>query len=132
MLIKHYAEGKFYTIRCPEGTMVVRNPVFRASGAPAPCDGIVVPFEGREVPIPAEPAGLLPLLAESRRCGLALVGEPEADVRLHGASCPACGEGDVNWLRAGDDSEMVHCDRCGADFAMPSPALIPIPDPKRQ
>ena len=36
MRIKHYAQGKFYTIECPEGTRVVRNSTFRASGKPEP------------------------------------------------------------------------------------------------
>ena len=130
MRIKHYAEGKFYEIRCPDGTRIVRNRVFRASGVPDPCDGIVVPFGGQQIPIPADPATLLPLLAESGRCGLSLLGEPEPEARLAGVSCPECGEGDVNWLRAEDDSEMVHCDRCGGDFAVPSPALVTLPDRK--
>src|SRR4051812_48359832 len=134
MRIRHFAQGKSYTIECPDGTRVVRNSTFRASGKPGPCDGIVVPFGGREIPIPADPPELLPLLAESGRCGLAMVGEPEPDVRLAGRSCPDCGEMDVSWLQLRDDSEAVHCDRCGAEFALPVPsdARATVVDPRRQ
>ena len=119
MRIRHFAQGKFYTIRCPQGTRVVRNSTFRASGKPDPCDGIVVPFGGREVPIPADPPELLPLLAESGRCGLALVGEPVPKEGLVGMSCPGCGEDDVNWLVVEDGSEIVRCDRCGTESDLP-------------
>ncbi len=126
MRIRHFAQGKFYTIRCPQGTRVVRNSTYRASGKPDPCDGIVVPYNGREIPIPADPPELLPLLAESGRCGLSMVGEPEPDVRLAGASCPGCGEDDVNWLQLRDDSEAVHCDRCRHEFGVPVPTVAPV------
>ena len=123
MRIRHFAQGKFYTIRCPRGTRVVRNSAFLASGKPEPCDGIVVPYNGREIPIPADPPELLPLLAESGRCGLALVGEPEPDMRLVGVSCPECGEDDVNWLIVEDGPEVARCDRCGTEFDLP---VVPI------
>src|SRR4051794_1268057 len=110
MQIRHFAQGKSYTIECLQGTRVVRNSAFRASGKPDPCDGIVVPYNGREIPIPADPPELLPLLAESGRCGLALVGEPVPDMRLAGMSCTGCGEDDVNWLIVEDGSEMARCD----------------------
>jgi predicted RNA-binding Zn-ribbon protein involved in translation (DUF1610 family) len=119
MRVRHYAQGKFYTIECPEGTRIVRNSTFRASGKPDPCDGIIVQFNGKELRIPAEPAELLPLLAESGNLGVSLVGEPEPDVRLVGVCCPDCGETDVNWLQLRDGSESVHCDHCGAEFALP-------------
>ena len=116
MHVKHYAMGKCYRIACPEGTRLVRR-----SDLPAPSgnplhDVIIVPFEGQDIPIPADPPGLLPLLAEAGRCGLALVGEPEPDARLAGVACPECGENDVNWLNVEDDAAKAHCDRCGADF----------------
>ncbi len=114
MRIRHHAQGKFYTIGCPEGTTVFRRP--------GPHDLLLVPFEGQTLRIPADPHELLPLLAESGRFGLSLAGEPEADEWLAGATCPECGEADVAWLQADEDSESVHCDRCGADFARPVPA----------
>ena len=79
----------------------------------------MVPFEGREIRIPADPSELLPLLAESGRCGLSLIGDPEPEMRLAGAACPNCGEDDVNWLSVEDGSETAHCDRCGSDFGLP-------------
>ena len=117
MRIKCHAQGKFYTIECPEGTRVVRR-----SGRPeagGPHDHLVVPLNGKEVRIPADPPELLPMLAESGNFGVSLVGEPEPDVRLAGVSCPGCGETDVTWLQLREDSESVHCDRCGADFVLP-------------
>ena len=115
MRVRHHARGKFYSIGCPEGTTVVR-----CSGAH---DFLLVPFNGQTLRIPADPPGLLPLLAESGRFGLSLVGEPVPDNWLAGAACPQCGEADVTWLQTYDDSEPVHCDRCGADFARPVPAF---------
>ena len=81
-------------------------------------DLLVVPFEGQEIRIPADPAELLPLLAESGRCGLSLIGGPEPDRRLAGVGCPNCGEDDVNWLSVEVDSVTAHCDRCGSDFGI--------------
>ena len=84
MRIKHFSKGKFYVIRCPQGTRVVR-----CSAQPAPVerdghDHLVVPFEGREIRIPADPSELLPLLAESGRCGLSLIGDAEPGMMLAG------------------------------------------------
>jgi ribosomal protein S27E len=123
MRIRHYAQGKCYVIDCPEGTRVVRNSTFRASGKPDPCEGIVFPFKGKEIRIPADPPELLPLLAETGNFGVSLVGEPEPDVRLAEVSCLTCGETDVAWLQLRDESEWVRCDGCGAEFALP-----PLPD----
>lgn len=47
MRIRHHAQGKFYTIECPEGSTVVRRPGSH--------DILVVPLKGREIPIPADP-----------------------------------------------------------------------------
>jgi ribosomal protein S27E len=122
MRIKCHAQGKFYTIECPEGTKIVR-------GADSPCgdlpflDHLVVPFNGKTIRIPADPPELLPLLAETGNFGVSLVGEPEPEERLAGVACPGCSEADVNWLVLQDNTEAVHCDRCGADFALP-----PLPD----
>ena len=68
--------------------------------------------------IPADPTELLPLLAESGRCGLSLIGDPEPAMMLAGAACPNCGEDDVDWLSVEDSSETAHCDRCGSDSAV--------------
>ncbi len=115
MLIKCHAHGKFYTIECPVGSRIVLAP----DGEMALQDHLVVPLNGKEIRIPADPPELLPLLAESGNFGVTLVGEPEPDVSLAGASCPDCGEADVTWLQVRDDSESVHCDRCGVDFESP-------------
>ena len=116
MHVKHYAMGKCYRIACPEGSRLVRRSDLPAPGGNPHHDVIIVPFEGQDIPIPADPPELLPLLAEAGRCGLALVGEPEPDARLAGVACPECGERDVNWLNVEDDGAKAHCDRCGADF----------------
>ena len=129
MRIRHFAQGKSYTIECPEDTRVLRNSTFRASGKPDPCDGIVVPYNGREIPIPVDPPELLPLLAESGRYGLTMIGEPDLDMRLIGVSCAGCGEDDVTWLQVEDGSDLFHCDRCGADSGVPvhKVGCMPIP-----
>ena len=90
-------------------------------------DFLVVPFEGQEIRIPADPAELLPLLAESGRCGLSLIGGPEPGMMLAGAVCPNCGEDDVNWLSVEGGSETVHCDRCGSEFGLPLSQTILVP-----
>jgi hypothetical protein len=127
MRVKHHAQGKFYTIECPEGTRLVRHSEPSADGEAVPHDHLVVPLNGKQVRIPADPPELLPLLAESGNFGITVVGEPEPDVRLEGATCPDCGETDSNWLQVEDGSETVHCDSCGADFALPVPIATPIP-----
>ena len=131
MRVRHYAQGKFYTIQCPEGTRVLRNSAFRASGKPDPCDGIVVPYNGRKVPIPADPPELLPMLAETGNFEVTLDGEPEPEMRLDGVSCPGCGEDDVNWLVIEDGSEWVHCDRCRDEFVLPVSARPHFPLARR-
>jgi hypothetical protein len=113
MRIKHFSKGKFYVIQCPRGTRVVR-----CWGHPGGQDHLVVPFEGRKIRIPADPPELLPLLAESGRCGLSLIGDSEPEMRLAGAACPNCGEDDANWLSVEDGSETAHCDRRGSDFGL--------------
>src|SRR4051812_33161612 len=111
MRVRHYAQGKFYTIQCPEGTRVVRRPERPPDEKPVPHDVLLVPLNGQEIRIPADPPELLPMLAESENFGVSLIGEPEPDVRLAGVVCPGCGETDVNWLLLRDGSEVVHCDR---------------------
>src|SRR4051812_25050703 len=127
MRVRCHAQGKFYTIECPEGTRVVRRSDLPVEGEAGPHDLLIVPLKGREIRIPADPPELLPLLAESGNFGVRLVGEPEADVRMEGVSCPGCGEADVTWLQLDDGSESAHCDRCGADFALPIRHVMPIP-----
>jgi hypothetical protein len=116
MRVRVYSEGKFYLIKCPVGTRVVRH-------AAEPYDILMVPFEGQEIAILNDPPELLPLLAESGRCGLSLIGEPVPSVGLLGAVCPSCNEDDVNWLSVDDGSKTVHCDNCGCDFALDRSAM---------
>lgn len=119
MRIRHYAQGKFYTIECPEGSQVIHRP--------GSDDHLIVPLNGQAIRIPADPPELLPMLAESGKFGVTLAGEPEPEVRLDGVSCPNCGKDDVAWLQLRDGEDAVHCDECGAEFApVPSPASIPI------
>jgi predicted RNA-binding Zn-ribbon protein involved in translation (DUF1610 family) len=127
MRVKHYAQGKFYVIECPEGTRVVRRSDQPANGKTVLHDHLVVPFKGQILNIPADPPELLPMLAETGNFGVSLVGEPEPDVRLAGASCPNCGETDVNWLQFRDGTETAHCDHCGDDFGLPVRPLADIP-----
>ena len=65
---------------------VLRDPVppSRCSENPEAQDLLIVPFEGREIRIPADPSELLPLLAESGRCGLSLIGDAEPGMMLAG------------------------------------------------
>ena len=89
-------------------------------------------FEVEEgVRIPADPPELLPMLAQSGNFGIFLVGEPVPDVNLAGVVCPGCGEDDVNWLQVGEGMETVHCDRCGAEFALAVVTVAPV-TPSRQ
>src|ERR1017187_8741110 len=67
MRIRHYSKGKFYLIECPDGTRVVRA-VQSSSAQAGSHDRLIVPFEGREIAIPADPLELMPLLAEAGRC----------------------------------------------------------------
>ena len=117
MQVRVHSKGKFYLIRCPDGTRVVRD-VQPVSAAADSHDRLIVPFEGREIAIPADPPELLPLLAESGRFGISLVGEPMPDVNLVGAVCPNCNEDDVSWLSVDDESTIAHCDYCGSDFGL--------------
>lgn len=101
MRVRHYSQGKFYEIDCPEGTRLVRRSERPTDGETTLHDLLVVPLKGKEVRIPSDPPELLPMLAESGNFGLALVGEPEPDLRLSGVACPNCGEVDVNCHLAG-------------------------------
>ena len=128
MRIRHFSKGKFYVIQCPPGTRVVRCSEDPALVGPDGHDLLVVPFQVREIRIPTDPSELLPLLAESGRCGLSLIGDPEPGMMLAGAVCPNCGEADPNWLSVEDGSEKAHCDRCGSDFGLPLSPTIPVPN----
>ena len=123
MRVRHHAQGKFYTIECPEGTRVVRRSEQSADGEAVPHDHLVVPLNGKEVRIPADPPELLPLLAETGNFGVALVGEPEPDVRLAGASCPGCGETDVNWLQSRTARRRSTATDAGPISALPVPTV---------
>lgn len=123
MWVRCHAQGKFYTILGPEGTRLVRGKG-RPGGKVAEHDHLIVPLRGKTIRIPTDPPELLPLLAESGNFGVLMVGEAEPDVSLADASCPCCSEADVNWLQLSDGTEFVHCDRCGADFALPMRAEL--------
>ena len=126
MRVRCHAQGKFYTIDCPEGTRLVWG-VDRPNDVPFH-DHLIVPLNGKEVRIPTDPPELLPLLAESGNFGVSLVGEPEPDESMVGVVCTACGESDVNWLQLRAVLEAVHCDRCGADFDLAASPVVPAPD----
>jgi hypothetical protein len=64
------------------------------------------------------PPEVLPLLAESGRCELSLVGEPITNVNLAGSVCPICNKDDVSWLSVEDGSNIAHCDYCGCEFGL--------------
>ena len=119
MRLKCHAQGKFYTIQCPEGTEVVRR-----SGSD---DYLIVPLNGKAIRIPADPPELLPLLAETGNFGVSLVGEPVPEMSLAGVSCPECGESDVAWLQLDHGTESVHCDRCGTDYELTIGDIKPVP-----
>jgi ribosomal protein S27E len=117
MHVKQYARGRFYRVRCPEGSTLIRQSNRTdETGACLP-DRILVRLNGTDVPIPCDPPELLPVLAEAGRFGLALVGPPAPDIELPGAACPRCGEADFEWLWS-DDHERTRCDSCGAAFDM--------------
>ena len=104
MPIRVHSKGKFYLIECPKGTRVERcsaRTAFDSADAP---DRLLVPFDGREIPITADPPELLPLLAESGPCRLTLVGAPVPEASLAGAVCLNCNEDDVSWLSVEDGS----------------------------
>jgi ribosomal protein S27E len=126
MRIKCHAQGKFYTIECPEGTRLVRRSEQPPDADVVPHDHLLVPLKGKEIRIPSDPPELLPLLAETGNFGVSLVGEPEPEASLAGVSCPKCGETDVAWLQLKEDSETVHCDRCETDFVLPVRPGAPI------
>jgi hypothetical protein len=118
MRIRHYSKGKFYLIECPAGARVVRGDSHSESGSEGADDLLIVPFQGRELSIPADPPELLPLLAESGRCGLALVREPMPNESLAGAECPRCDGEDVRWFSVDEGSSIAHCANCGSDFEL--------------
>jgi len=131
MRVRHHAQGKFYVIECPEGTRLVRRDEQPAGGEMVLHDFLLVPLNGKQVRIPADPSELLPLPAESGNFGISLAGEPEPDATLVGVSCPECRETDVNWLQLRDDQGMAHCDRCGAEFGLSAPTVDPVTASRR-
>ncbi len=92
MRIRHYSKGTFYLIECPDGSRVVGCAARPVPDSAESHDVLVVPFRGQELVIPSDPPELLPLLAEARRYGLALVGKPVPSADLVGAVCPSCKE----------------------------------------
>jgi len=127
MRVRHHAQGKFYSIECPEGTRIVRSSVPAADGEEVPHDHLVVPLKGKEIRNPADPPELLPLLAETGKFGITLFGDPVPEIRLAGVVCPECGQDDVNWLQLREGSESARCDGCGAEFDSPVPTATPVP-----
>jgi hypothetical protein len=118
MRIRVYSKGKFFLIHCPDNSTVVRCLApFVPDGADS-YDLLLIPYRGREIAIPADPPELLPLLAESGRFGLSLVGEPLPDANLAGAVCPNCNENDVSWMSVDDGTNTVHCDQYGCEFGL--------------
>jgi hypothetical protein len=117
MRIRVNSKGKIYLIQCPAGTRVVRCGVQFVPASAEPHDFLVLPFRGQRISITADAPELLPLLAESERFGLSLVGEPMPDLNQAGAVCPNCNE-DVSWLSVNDQSRTAHCDYCGCDFRL--------------
>ena len=113
-----HSKGKFYLIECPEGTTVVRCLApFVRDGADSH-DLVVVPFRGETIKIPADPPELLPLLAESGRCGLSLVSEPVPDEHLACTVSPNCDENDVRWMSVDYGSRIARCYFRGFDFGL--------------
>jgi len=96
MRIRVYSKGKFNLIECPDGARVVRCSARSVPDGADSHDHLIVPFGGQEIAIPIDPPELVPLLADSGRCGLSLLGGPEPDTLLVGVSCPRCNEDDVN------------------------------------
>jgi ribosomal protein S27E len=131
MRVRYNAQGKFYTIECPEGTRVVHLSQQPGEGEAVLHDDLIVPLKSQQFHIPADPPELLPMVAETGNFGVSLVGEPVPEGRLAGVACRGCGAEDVTWLQLRDDSVTVHCDRCGADFAV-AVATIPSVTPLRQ
>jgi hypothetical protein len=111
-----HSKGKCYLIDCPHGSRVVPCLALSLPDRADAHDHLLVPVEGMEIAIPADPPELLPLLADAGRFGLTLVGEPVPDVSLAGTVCPNCNEDDVSWLSVDDGSNIAHCDNCGCDF----------------
>jgi hypothetical protein len=98
MRIEHFSKSEFYLIHCPPCTRFLRYWEQHSLADSGEHDALMVPFEGREISIPADPSELLPLLAEAGLCGLSLIGSPEPAMMLAGVACPNCGEDDVAWL----------------------------------
>jgi hypothetical protein len=94
MRVRVYSKGKFDTIKCPEGTRIVRCAVESGSDIADAYHLFIAPFRDLELEIPSDPPELLPLLAESGRCGLSLFGKPVPDLNLARAVCPSCDERD--------------------------------------
>ena len=122
MRIRVYSNGKFYLIECPEGSRVVRCPVQCIADFALAHDLLLVPFQGREIAIPSDPPELLPLLAESGRCGLSLVSKPVPDEHLACTVSPNCNENDVRWMSVEDGSRIARCVFRGFDFGLENQA----------
>ena len=88
MLVKHYAKGKFYRIALPEGSRLVRR-----SGR-LTHDVVIVPYEGREIAIAADPPETAPAAGRIRAVRA-------RDRRRAGARCQVGGHRLPRLRRAG-------------------------------
>jgi hypothetical protein len=118
MQVRVYSKGKFYLIKCPDGTRVGCCAARSVPDSVDAHDFLLVPFRGHEIKIPNDLPELLPLLAEAGRFGLSLIGDPVPSADLAGAVCRNCNEDDVSWLSVNDDSNTVHRDNCGCEFGL--------------
>jgi hypothetical protein len=66
MLVRHHHDGRVYVVEFPEGTRVHRS-VRAGEGM------LIVPWEGRDVPIFEKPGELIVQLAEGGDYGMRLV-----------------------------------------------------------
>lgn len=79
MLIRHYAFGRRYLIEGPPGTKVIRQSHLTNSSGGFLSDMLIIPWQGQEIPVFAEPDNLLSELARAGKYGLKLKAESYAD-----------------------------------------------------
>lgn len=73
MLVRHFHEGSFWIIEVPDGTRIERLSHIPTASGDWLSDVLFIPWDGVEVPVPAEPPGVLPLLANEAMYGLRVV-----------------------------------------------------------
>lgn len=72
MLVRHRHAGRWYLVEAPEGTRPFRSEL-AGEGM------LLIPWNGRKVPVFEEPSELIVRLAEAGKYGLRLVGTLEGD-----------------------------------------------------